>query len=41
MGLSYTTRHHLGRTVRGTDWLFVIALLLMVVVLGFVVVKLA
>ena len=41
MGLSYTTRHHLGRTVKGTDWLFLLALLVLVAVLGFVVVKLA
>ena len=41
MGLSYTTRHHLDRTVKGTDWGFLVALVAMIAVLAFVVIKLA
>jgi hypothetical protein len=41
LGLSYTTRHHLGRTVKGTDWGFLAAVLLLLGVIGVAVVKLA
>lgn len=41
LGMSYTTRHHLGRTVKGTDWIFLLAVILLLVIIGAVVVKLA
>jgi uncharacterized integral membrane protein len=41
LGLSYTTRHHLTRTAKGTDWRFLLALLLLLAFLVFIVIELA
>ena len=41
MGLSYTSRHHLRQRARQTDWLFLAAVLAMIVAAVFVLVKLA